>query len=166
MSYAPASEAVNKAIEFTAAGTRATLSMAEFLMRSDKKAAQTEITGGTWDKDRGLYTTTDTTNGVTTEYKVKKSMNTETGYAIYEKSYKMGKDEGGIDKRIEVEYDPKSNEWVKKNIFQKAADQIPARKMGNALRPKLMGTLVENKGSEGSTFSLKIEKAKFKPPLG
>lgn len=157
-------EPVRAAIEFTAAGTRATLSMAEFLMRGDKKAAQTEVTGGSWDNIRGVYSTVDSTNGITTEYKVKKSMNTQTGFAVYEKSYKTIKDEGGLDKRVEVEFDPKSNEWVKKNIFQKAAEQIPASKIGKPVRPKLMGTLVESKGADGnSAFTLRLEKAKFKP---
>ena len=140
--------------------------MAEFLMRSDKKAAQTEVTGGTWDSVRGVYTTMDTESGVTTEYKVKKSMNTETGYAVYETSYKTVKDDNGLDKRVEVEYDPKSNQWVKKNIFKEAADRTPASKIGKAVRPKFMGTLVETKGADGkSAFSLRIEKAKLKPAL-
>lgn len=145
----------------TAVGT--TISMAERLMRDGKNASQTEITGGAWDKERGVYSVVDQANGITTEYKVRKSINTQTGFGISETSYKTYKDDKGNDKRVEVEYDPKRNEWVKKNIYKKAVDRSPLGVAGKVLRPKFMGNLIETKTPNGSTFSLRIEKTKIKP---
>lgn len=148
----------------TAAG--ATMSMAEFLMKDDKHATQTEVTGGTWNGDKKIYSTTDSKTGLTTEYKVSKNMRVTSGFSVQEKTYKITKDEKGGEKRVQMEYDPKNQEWVKANLFKKAIDIHPGIAIGKAIMPKYMGTLVETKSPEGaSTFSLKIEKAKLKPAL-
>jgi len=139
----------------------ATISMGEFLLRNDKKASETTVTGGTWDENRRVYKTTDSNTGVITEYKVSKNMRVESGFSVQEKSFKM------IDgNKVQVEYDPKQGEWVKVNLFKKVADATPANKVGQAMRPTLMGNLVETKMPDGQTsFSLRIEKAKLKPAL-
>lgn len=159
-------EATQKIMEPIKTAASATISMAEFLMRNDKKAAQTEVTGGTWDRDRGVYVVTDQASGLVTEYKVSKNMRVTSGYSVNEKTYEVVTDEKGNQQKIQVEYDPKEGEWVKVNLFKKAVDKSPAAGIGKAVRPKLMGTLVETKTPDGQgAFSLRIEKAKLKLTL-
>jgi len=136
-----------------------TISKWEYLFRSNKEAGKIEITDGTWDKDRGVYTTKDTENGVITEYHVKKSMKVTSGHAIYERSYKVVKDENGLNKRVPVKFDTKRNEWVQKGAFKQFDEKF------EYMNPKIMGTLVETKGQNGSTFSLQIERARTRLPV-
>lgn len=128
----------------------------EYIFGNNKEAGKVEITDGTWDKERGIYTTEDRTSGIITEYHVKKSMKVTSGHAIYERSYKVVKDENGLNKRVPVRFDTKRNEWVQKGAFKQFDEKF------EYMNPKIMGTLVETKGQNGSTFSLQIERARSK----
>ena len=87
----------------------------EYIFGNNKEAGKVQITDGTWDKDRGVYTTEDKTNDIITEYQVKKSMKVTSGHAVYERSYKVVKDENGLNKRVPMKFDTKRNEWVQKD---------------------------------------------------
>jgi len=126
----------------------------EYIFGNNKEAGKVQITDGTWDKDRGVYATEDTANGIITEYTVKKSMKVTSGHAVYERSYKVVKDEHGLNKRVPVKFDTKRNEWVQKGSFKQFDEKF------EYMNPKIMGTVIETKGQNGSVFSLQIERAR------
>lgn len=126
--------------------------------------ATMEITGGTWDAARNVYSVTDSESGVTTEYQLKKNKTVETGTSVRVHSYKESTDHAGLKQRVEVSQNPHTREWERKSTFAHMKDAM-------AVRPKLMGTLKTSRSAEShiDTFSLVVSPVVFKrrerPPV-
>lgn len=118
-----------------------------------------EVTGGTWDAKRNVYSVTDSATGVTTEYRIKKNPTVETGLSAKIGFFKEVPDEKtGTTRKVEVSFNDKKASWEPKSKFAQSWDNM-------AYRPKYMATLKEAKSAESAdrTYTLTVSPAKFKP---
>lgn len=126
------------------------------VLHKEVKSKQ-EIQGGTWDSKANTYTTTDEASGVRTVYKVKQNKNVDTGYSVRVAHYKDVTDALGATVNVEVKFDDKKQEWIRKPKVQQTFESMNPR-------PKFMGTLTENRQPDGViSHSLTVEPVKFKP---
>ena len=130
------------------------LSNLDRLMKSaqDTKNPEVDLTGGLWDAKKRMYTHTDT-DGITTEYKLRRAPAVEHGNTVMAKSYRT---ENGV--RTEVQFNSSTGMWEPR-LMDTAKKTIEWAMKA----PRHVAKVIESHNPDGSvSHSLHIEPYKIK----